>query len=53
MSGMDGFEVYRRLKADRALKANPVIILTGMGNSELTIHAFEGGPSWQVTWTSA
>ena len=43
MPGMDGFEVCRRLKADRALKAIPVIILTAVAERELNVRAFEAG----------
>jgi CheY-like chemotaxis protein len=43
MSGIDGFEVCRRLKADRDLKAIPVIILTAMNDPKLSAHAFEVG----------
>ncbi len=43
MPGMDGFEVCRRLKADRMLKAIPVIILTAVADGELNVRAFEAG----------
>jgi CheY-like chemotaxis protein len=43
MPGMDGFEVCRRLKADRVLKAIPIIILTAVADRELNVRAFEAG----------
>jgi CheY-like chemotaxis protein len=43
MPGMDGFQVCRRLKADRVLRAIPVIILTAVTDPELNVLAFEAG----------
>ena len=43
MPGIDGFEVCRLLKADPAMKAVPVILLTAMNDPELNAKAFEAG----------
>ena len=43
MPGMDGFEVLQRLKADAALRAIPVVMLTGAGNIQDKVRAFELG----------
>jgi CheY-like chemotaxis protein len=43
MPEMDGFMVCRRLKADPALKAIPVIVLTAMTDPKLNIRAFDAG----------
>ena len=48
MPGLDGFEVCRRLKADRVLKAIPVIILTAVAERELNIRAFEAGAEFAL-----
>ena len=43
MPGMDGFEVLQRLKADAALRAIPVVMLTGADNTQHKVRAFELG----------
>ncbi len=43
MPGMDGFEVLQRLKADAALRAIPVVMLTGADNTQDKVRAFELG----------
>ena len=49
MPGMDGFEVARRLKADEATAAIPIIFMTGLTESEHVIHAFGAGVVDYVT----
>ncbi|AGW12711.1 response regulator [Megalodesulfovibrio gigas] len=49
MPGMDGYEVCRRLKADPATAAIPVIFLTAMGEVEHKIKGFELGAADYVT----
>ena len=43
MPKVDGFMVCRQLKADPALKAIPVIVLTAMTDPKLNIRAFDAG----------
>ena len=43
MPGIDGFEVCRLLKADPAMKATPIIILTAMNDPMLNAKAFDAG----------
>ncbi|MFI5339027.1 MAG: response regulator [Candidatus Methylomirabilales bacterium] len=43
MPDMDGFAVCRRLKADPALKAIPIIVLTAMTDPKLNVRAFDAG----------
>ncbi len=43
MPGMDGFEVARRLKADPATAAIPVVFMTGLTETEHVLKAFESG----------
>jgi len=43
MPGLDGFEVLRRLKADAALRAIPVIMLTAKGQERDVISGLSGG----------
>ncbi|MDC8784124.1 response regulator [Roseateles koreensis] len=45
MPGMDGYEVYRRLKADPRTAAVPVIFLTARVESEALAHARAAGIS--------
>lgn len=49
MPGMDGFEVARRLKADEATAAIPVIFMTGLTETEHVISAFGAGVVDYVT----
>jgi DNA-binding response OmpR family regulator/DNA-binding CsgD family transcriptional regulator len=43
MPGLDGFEVARRLKADPATAAIPVIFMTGLTDTEHVLAAFQSG----------
>jgi len=43
MPGMDGFEVIRRLRADEATAALPVIMVTAEGSREARLRALEAG----------
>ena len=43
MPGMDGFEVAKRLKADAATAAIPVIFMTGLTETEHVLKAFQSG----------
>ena len=43
MPGMDGFEVARRLKADAATAAIPIIFMTGLTETEHVLAAFAAG----------
>jgi PAS domain S-box-containing protein len=44
MPGMDGFEVCRKLKADKAMSDIPVVFITALkGDKESRIHALECG----------
>ena len=43
MPGMDGFEVCRRLKADRAWRSIPVLMLTGLSDLDNKIRALDAG----------
>jgi DNA-binding response OmpR family regulator len=47
MPGMDGHEVFRRLRAEPGLSALPVIFLTGRGVEEF--EAYAGEHVWVVT----
>ncbi|RTL55167.1 MAG: response regulator transcription factor [Rhodocyclaceae bacterium] len=49
MPGMDGFEVCRRLKADAASRAVPVIFMTGLTESEHVVAGFRAGGADYVT----
>jgi DNA-binding response OmpR family regulator len=49
MPGMDGYETCRRLKADRELKAIPVIFLTARDDLEGTVEGFGAGGEDYVT----
>jgi len=49
MPGMDGFEVARRLKADPATAAIPIIFMTGLTESEHVVDAFGAGVVDYVT----
>lgn len=49
MPGIDGFEVARRLKADEATAAIPIIFMTGLTETEHVIHAFGAGVVDYVT----
>ena len=47
MPGMDGFEVARRLKADEATAAIPIVFMTGLAETEHVVAAFAaGGTDW-------
>jgi DNA-binding NarL/FixJ family response regulator len=43
MSGMDGFETCRRLKAMAAIAHVPVIFMTGLTETEHVVHALNSG----------
>jgi DNA-binding NarL/FixJ family response regulator len=49
MPGMDGFEVCRRIKADSALSALPVVFMTGLTETEHIIAGFHAGGIDYVT----
>jgi len=49
MPGMDGFEVCRRLRADSATRAIPIIFMTGLTESEHVVAAFSAGGTDYVT----
>ncbi|MDF9393068.1 MULTISPECIES: diguanylate cyclase domain-containing protein [Methylococcus] len=43
MPAMDGYQVCRRLKADRVTRDIPIIFITSAGGDENEIHGFEAG----------
>ena len=43
MPGMDGFEVARRLKADQATAAIPIVFMTALTDTEHVLAAFAAG----------
>jgi phosphoserine phosphatase RsbU/P len=43
MTGIDGFETLRRLKADSATKSQAVIMLTSLGDQDSKLKAFDYG----------
>ena len=49
MPGIDGFEVARRLKADEATAAIPIVFMTGLTETEHVISAFGAGGVDYVT----
>jgi CheY-like chemotaxis protein/DNA-binding CsgD family transcriptional regulator len=49
MPGMDGFEVARRLKADPATAAIPIVFMTGLTETEHVLAAFAAGGVDYVT----
>jgi DNA-binding response OmpR family regulator/DNA-binding CsgD family transcriptional regulator len=49
MPGMDGFEVARRLKADGATAAIPIVFMTGLTETEHVVAAFSAGGADYVT----
>jgi DNA-binding NarL/FixJ family response regulator len=49
MPGMDGFETCRRLRADIATRAIPVIFMTGLTDTEHVVAAFGAGGTDYVT----
>ena len=49
MPGMDGFEVARRLKADAATAAIPIVFMTGLTDTEHVVQAFGAGGIDYVT----
>jgi DNA-binding NarL/FixJ family response regulator len=49
MPGIDGFEVARRLKADAATAAIPIVFMTGLTETEHVINAFGAGVVDYVT----
>ncbi|MDP2407508.1 MAG: response regulator transcription factor [Hydrogenophaga sp.] len=49
MPGIDGFEVARRLKADPATAAIPIIFMTGLTETEHLVAALDAGGADYVT----
>ena len=49
MPGMDGFETYRRLKADESTRGIPVIFLTALTETSDKMKAFELGAADYIT----
>jgi CheY-like chemotaxis protein/DNA-binding CsgD family transcriptional regulator len=49
MPGLDGFEVARRLKADPATAAIPIVFMTGLTETEHVVAAFAAGGTDYVT----
>lgn len=49
MPGLDGFEVARRLKADEATAAIPIVFMTGLTETEHVVAAFAAGGTDYVT----
>jgi len=49
MPGMDGFETCRRLRADIATRAVPIIFMTGLTEPEHVVAAFGAGGTDYVT----
>jgi DNA-binding response OmpR family regulator/DNA-binding CsgD family transcriptional regulator len=49
MPGMDGFEVARRLKAEPATAAIPIVFMTGLTETEHVVAAFAAGGCDYVT----
>jgi DNA-binding NarL/FixJ family response regulator len=49
MPGLSGFEVARRLKADAATDAIPIVFMTGLIDSEHVVEAFAAGGADYVT----
>jgi putative two-component system response regulator len=49
MPGMDGFEVCRRLKADKATRDIPIIFISAMDNLEHKTRGFESGAVDYIT----
>jgi len=49
MPAMDGFEVARRLKADSATAAVPIVFMTGLTDTEHVVAAFAAGGIDYVT----
>jgi len=43
MPGMDGFEACRRLRAEEATRATPIILLTTRGTAEYMERGYESG----------
>jgi two-component system cell cycle response regulator len=43
MPGMDGYEVCRRLKADRATEHVPVVMVTALGDNQERVRGLEAG----------
>lgn len=43
MSGMDGYEVFSRIKQDQTLKDVPVLFITAMEETECELHGLEMG----------
>jgi adenylate cyclase len=49
MPGIDGFETCRRLKAQTALKATPVVFLTARSDIESLVEGFQAGGQDYIT----
>ncbi|GAA5174262.1 response regulator [Niveibacterium umoris] len=49
MPGIDGFETARRLKADFATQAIPIVFMTGLTETEHVVAAFAAGGADYVT----
>jgi CheY-like chemotaxis protein len=49
MSGIDGYETCRRLKADENTRDIAVMMLTALENEKLNTRAFQVGAAWTIT----
>ena len=49
MPGLDGYQVFERLRADPATRDIPVIFVTAMGGTEAEMHGLESGAVDYIT----